>query len=421
MLKPDERIILLNNKLSTRNKVLLNISLFYAMFLFGINFAMVGPILIEVSKHIDTRLEVMGYYFSFVSTGFIIGSFVSSFFVRLKKRKIIFIIFYLLLPASILLLAYAKNFPILLVSAFFIGISNGLLETNVTVLLAELYRGRESLILNTSQAFIGFGSFVSPILITFLLSNGSNMKTAFLIIVVFSLVNFVLLMFTKIPDTHLNIPAADCTPSGREAKGGKRFSGIKPVFKINFLLLAAVFAAMFFYVCMESGINSWMPTFLRLNKNFTPVFAGNALAFFWLTVAVGRLALGWLSTKVKISYLLLAVSILIAITFKLSTVFNNHTLIIILFIMTGLLLSGIWPMIVAQSVNFYPEKSKLIVPLIIMTGGIGAIFSPWVVGIVYDNYNLASGVGTLFIFAVVMAVFVAGSVCLELISKRHKS
>ena len=351
--------------------------------------------------------------------GFIIGSFISSFFVRLKKRKIIFIIFYLLLPASILLLAYAKNFPILLISAFFIGISNGLLETNVTVLLAELYKGRESLILNTSQAFIGFGSFVSPMLITFLLSNGSNIKTAFLIIVGFSLVNFVLLMFTKIPETHLNIPMADCTPSGGEAKG-KRFSGIKPVFKINFLLLAAVFAAMFFYVCLESGINSWMPTFLRLNKNFTPVFAGNALGFFWLTVAAGRLALGWLSTKVKISYLLLAVSMLIAITFKLSTVFNNHTLIIILFILTGFMLSGIWPMIVAQSVNFYPEKSKLILPLIIMTGGIGAIFSPWVVGMVYGTYNLAAGVGVLFIFAVIMAVFVAGTVFLEIISRRHK-
>jgi len=411
----------LNDKFSTRNKVLLNISLFYAMFLFGINFAMVGPILIEVSKHIDTRLEVMGYYFSFVSTGFIIGSFISSFFVRLKKRKIIFIIFYLLLPASILLLAYAKNFPILLVSAFFIGISNGLLETNVTVLLAELYRGRESLILNTSQALIGFGSFVSPMLITYLLSNGSNIKTAFLIIVGFSLLNFVLLIFTKIPETHLNISVVDYATSEGETKGRKRFSGIKQVFKINFLLLAAVFAAMFFYVCMESGINSWMPTFLRLNKNFTSVFAGNALAFFWLTVAAGRLALGWLSTKVKISYLLLAVSILTAITFKLSTVFNNHTLIIILFILTGFTLSGIWPMIVAQSVNIYPAKNKLVLPLIIMTGGIGAIFSPWVVGMIYDNLNLASGVGVIFIFAVIMAVFVAGTVFLEIISKRHKS
>lgn len=391
------------------------------MFLFGINFAMVGPILIEVSKHINTRLEVMGYYFSFVSTGFIIGSFISSFFVRLKKRKIIFIIFYLLLPASILLLAYAKNFPILLISAFFIGISNGLIETNITVLLAELYRGRESLILNISQAFISFGSFVSPIFITYLLSKGSNIKTAFLIIVGFSLINFVLLMFTRIPEPHLNISVADYAVSDGETKGKKRFSGLKSIFKIKFLLLAAVFAAIFFYVCLESGINSWMPTFLRLNKNFTPVFAGNALAFFWLTVVAGRLILGWLSTKVRISYLLMALSILITITFKLSTVFKNHTLILTFFILTGFMLSGIWPMIVAQSVNFYPAKSKLVLPLIIMTGGSGAIFSPWIVGMVYDNYNLASGVGVLFIFAVVMTVFVAGTVFLEILSRRHKS
>jgi len=394
------------------------------MFLFGINFAMVGPILIEVSKNIDTRLEVMGYYFSFVSTGFIIGSFISSFFVRLKKRKIIFIVFYLLLPASILLLAYAKNFPVLLLSAFFIGISNGLIETNVTVLLAELYKGRESFIINTSQAFIGFGSFISPILITYILGSGSNIKTAFLIIVGFSLINFILLLFAKIPETQLNIinmPVAGNPSSGDETKNKKRFSGINTVFKINSLLLAAVFAAMFFYVCLESGINSWMPTFLRLNKNFTPVFAGNAIAFFWLTVAAGRLILGWLSTKVKISYLLLAISILIAITFKLSTIFDNHTIVMILFILTGMMLSGIWPMIVAQSVHFYPAKSKLIVPLIIMTGGVGAIFSPWVVGLIYDNYSLASGVEVLFIFAVIMAVFVASFSIPEFFANRHKS
>ncbi len=49
------------------------------------------------------------------------------------------------------------------------------------------------------------------------------------------------------------------------------------------------------------------------------------------------------------------------------------------------------------------------------------IFSPWVVGLIYDNYNLASGVEVLFIFAIIMAVFVAGFSIPEFFANRHKS
>ena len=76
-----------------------------------------------------------------------------------------------------------KTFQSCLYLHFLLGISNGLIETNVTVLLAELYKGRESLIINISQAFISFGSFVSPIFITYLLNKGSDIKIAFIIIV----------------------------------------------------------------------------------------------------------------------------------------------------------------------------------------------------------------------------------------------
>ncbi len=102
-----------------------------------------------------------------VSAGFITGSFSTGLLGRFNIRNKILLASNLLLSSSILLLALSKNFPTLLISAFFIGLSGGLIESNITVTLAEIYKDRESQYINISQAFFSFGAFIGPFLITY--------------------------------------------------------------------------------------------------------------------------------------------------------------------------------------------------------------------------------------------------------------
>ena len=48
-----------------------------------------------------------------------------------------------------------------------------------------------------------------------------------------------------------------------------------------------------------------------------------------------------------------------------------------------------------------------------MTGGIGGIFSPWVIGIVYDKFNIAAGINIAFVFSIIVVVLVIGTIIVE--------
>ena len=86
------------------------------------------------------------------------------------------------------------------------------------------------------------------------------------------------------------------------------------------------------------------------------------------------------------------------IIFKLSTMTTGSYTIIVLFILMGLLFAGIWPLITSMDVYFFPKYSSMLVSLIIMTGGIGAIFSHWITDMVYDKYSLAAAINLVFVF-----------------------
>ena len=96
------------NKLA-KNKILLNISLFYALFLVGANYSIIGPILIELSQKVGVKIESMGYFFSMVSAGFITGSFSTSILGRFNIRNKTLLASNLLLPLSILFLALDRK------------------------------------------------------------------------------------------------------------------------------------------------------------------------------------------------------------------------------------------------------------------------------------------------------------------------
>ena len=84
----------------SKNRLLLDISLFYAFFLIGANYAMAGPVLIELSVRAGVSAGLMGYFFSSIAVGSIAGAFVTTFIGKLNIRNRLFPVIYLLMPAG---------------------------------------------------------------------------------------------------------------------------------------------------------------------------------------------------------------------------------------------------------------------------------------------------------------------------------
>jgi len=389
-----------------RNKVLLNLSFFYAMFLFGINYGMVSPILIELSEKIGSPIAVMGNFFSMTAAGFITGSILSSILSRFNIRKIVFLSFYILLPVSIIAIAFSYNYFFLLLSGFFMGITNGLLESNITVVLAETNKGREAQYINNSQALFGFGAFAGPMISTILVKSGISIRNAFIFIAVLCFLNLIFFLFLKIPSGFEHIKEGAST----DKKSLKKDLLLKHktnsnIFFRNMIIVAALFLAMFAYGCSEGVINSWLPTYLRLEKNFSALLSGNTISFFWLSVTIGRIVIGFFSRKIRSTYILFAITIMTIAAFKLGTYFSAPAAASAMILITGFFLAGIWPLIVSLGVEFFPRQSSTFLPIVIMAGGAGTIFSPWLAGVIYANSNLSRAIDLIFLFIIILIAF----------------
>ena len=386
-----------------KNRIFLNLSFFYAMFLFGINFGMVSPILMELSEKIGSPVSVMGNFFSLVAAGFISGALASSILARFNIRKIVFLSFYFLLPASIFSIAFSSNYNFLLTGGFFMGLANGFLESNITVVLAEINKGKEAQYINNSQAIISFGAFIGPLISTFLVKSGISIKAAFILIAILCFINFIFILPLDIPPGYFNKKESLKTDNMsfiNKIKDSYKNKG--SIFIRNIFIMIALFAAMFLYVSAESGINSWIPTYLRIEKNFSAVFAGNTISFFWLAVTLGRLATGYFSRKTRSTYILFAIAFMAAVMFKIGTLPVSPFATAFVFIITGFFVSGLWPMIASLGVEFFPVQGSAFLPIVIMCGGAGSIFSPWFIGAIYSGSNLRVAVGAVFIFLILL-------------------
>lgn len=392
----------MNKNRASLNILLLNISLFYAFFLIGANYVIAGPVLIELSARAGVATGLMGYFFSSISIGAISGAFITTFLGRFNIRNKLFPLIYLLMPASNLLMAYSKNFISLLISAILTGLSIGLIEANGTVLVAESGRAMKSRLILILQAFFSFGAFAGPMLISLFTKYGIALSMSFTVMAILGFINFILLMFIKIPH---NMPKTDSDTGSKQKAGWKNKKAV--------ILIAAIFSALFFYVAFESGINSWIPTFLRLDRNFSVFIAGNAIAFFWLTMAAGRLLVGLISIKIKVTYLLLLLSTLAVISFKLAASFSSNIAIILFLALTGIIIGGIWPLLLSATIYFFPGSSKTILPLLITSGNIGGVISPWLIGLVFNKFSLNKGMELVFIFSIITVIMIILMIFME--------
>ena len=399
------------------NKILVNISLFFTMTTFAIAYTVASPMLIEISQRLGIGVGEMSYSFSSYFVGFIAGSLISSFFTRKSNRRFLMIFFNFLILASIFSLTFMFNFYLVLISFLFIGISGGFIESQVSFLMIELNRKSEGLFMNLSQVFFGVGAFAGPFLFIITIKTGIDWKYAFVISAGISLINFVYLLFIDISAIERgadNKSQAEIKKTAGKVniklipETGEPISG-KVIFLLSMLII-------FFYVSTESGISIWTPTFLRINKSFSEILSGEILSFFWLSTVAGRVLIGFLSKKIRILNILIF-EVLASILFVILGIYlKNNGLVIMSFILSGLFLSGIWPLIVTYSGLKHPRSENFTVSFIVLAGGVGGLASPFLLGRIISRVNIFVAMNFVYIFLFFVFIFIT---VMFLIEKRN--
>lgn len=378
---------------------LLNYSLYYALAVFAATFTIASPIMIEISNDISVNVSNMGLLLTLFSTGFVAGSLLTGFFTRFIRKISLINLTIIIQAFFIAAFGFSKFFILMLFLYFFIGLTGGLIETTISLALPEINKARAGYYMNISQVFFGLGAFTGPYISSFSVKAGMSWRFSYFFLAVLSLISFILLMSARM--RHSTKTALLHENTSLFNKTEEKNNPLKKALAIKLFILFSFI--MFLYVAAEDGLNAWIPTFFRLEREFSAHYASQILSFYWLAIAAGRLIISLLVKKINLFKLTIIISTAGFATMLSGLLIEQKYLNLILFMLTGLFFSGIWPNVIALSINYFSndKRKDTLVSLIVSIGGIGALIAPWMVGSIFEKSSLFFGLLVCVIFMLI--------------------
>jgi len=334
------------------------------LFVFAVYLGAIGIILPVLGRTFELGPAVEGRIFPANFGGFIVGVLVcGSLSDRIgRKRVLLGAIFVFALALA--LAGFAHSFGVVLVAFALIGASGGAMETVASALAVDLFPQRRAAILNALQVAFGAGAALSPLLAHRLLAAGTDWHRLFLVV---ALANIVLL-------AALALQTVPATPHQAESMDG---AALRAVLRQPTFLLLCLCQAL--YVGAETGFSSWMPSYFdRLPGG--AAWAGLVVSAFWVTMTLGRAAIGVGLAGLPLTRLAGGLAVLGAAGAGLTLLPNAAGVALVGVLATGLFFSGIFGLVLAESGERYPQSAGTVFGGVVAAGGVGGAVVPWAVG-----------------------------------------
>ncbi len=312
-----------------------------------------------------------------------------------------------------------ESFGVYVLGAFIAGFSMCMLNIVTNPMLNTLGGGgkRGNQLNMFGGTLNSLGGTIAPVLLGYLIGGEAakaqvaDAAPAMIIAMAIFAVAFVVIIFTKIPEPHME--SAEEKAARLSGKVAKDPHG--PMSFRHFVLGAI---AIFFYVGVENGIPNTANLFL--SKEVGPDIAGTVISVYWFLMLVGRLLGGIIAGKVS-SKAMLSVAGTIAMAFVLCIILLPGTMVNMpivdvaiplnfLFVpLCGLCTSVMWGSIFNLAVEGIGKYTPL-ASGIFMTCVCGGGILPFVQNLVGDMTSITSSYWVVFIgFAYIFFYALVGS------------
>ncbi len=309
-------------------------------------------------------------------------------------RKSTVIVSLILTILSLLLPIFGEGYILMLVSFSLLGIGNTLMQTSLNPLLSTLITGDKlSSSLTLGQFVKAIASFLAPYI---------AMWGATQCVPTFGLgwkILFPIYMFIGV----LAVLILGVTPIEEEKQEGKpsTYGQIFSLLGNPFILLC--FLGIMCHVGIDVGTNTTAPKILieRLNMNLNDAAFATSLYFIFRTA--GCLTGASLLSKIKNKYFFGVSVCLILVAMVILLFSSDKTLIYIAIALIGFGNSNIFPIILANALQFMPEKKNEVSGLMIM-GLFGGTIFPLAMGLSSDIVGQIGAI-TIMLFGVLYLSF----------------
>ncbi|MCC7264355.1 MAG: MFS transporter [Candidatus Latescibacteria bacterium] len=255
-----------------------------------------------------------------------------------------------------------------------VGLGQGWIEVATNYCLVRLEKPGESRLMNLIHAGFTAGACLGPAAVGALLAGGAAWRLAYGGVAL-------LLLGVGVVALRLPFPAAADEPaeSSRAALGRLARDPV-------LLLLGAV---IFLYVGAEHGLSSWIAEYYVETFALPTAAGAYMVSVLWLGLLVGRLALSAGYRGRRQALLLVGLCALAALPLPLALLSPSPWLAGALFLLCGLGLSAVYPVVMALVGECYAGEQSLALGLVSGAGGVGALSFPFAMAAIAGRYGIA--------------------------------
>lgn len=250
--------------------------IFLNMMIIGFTESMRGIFVPQFKQTFNITDSNIGIMFSIALLGYIISTYLGGILCSKFGQKKVFILSTVLIVISYFFTAFSPNFIFLLLSIFLTNIGSGLQNISVNSVSPILFITYQTLLINLTHFFYGFGVTISQRFSGLMISKGFTFKDLYIlngIILALSLVWMFWIKFPQVKTEKLNLSIFDAL---------KNKTAILIIF------------AQGFYVFSEIGFLNWFVNFAQSSYNFTTYEASFYSALFFFIFTLGRLSGGFI-------------------------------------------------------------------------------------------------------------------------------
>lgn len=272
---------------------------------------------------------------------------------------------------SLVMLASATTYAMLLAACGVMGLATGVLDMVLSPIVCTLRPHNRARALNWLHAFYCIGALATVLAGAAALRFGLSWRIFVLVLTAVPLATFgSFLTFRVPPFLHDTV---ERTP-------------MRTLFAQPFFI--AALAAIALCGATEQGMAQWLPAYAERSLGFSKAVGGVALALFSVGMVFGRLGAGSLARMLSPRRMLLLACAGCIVAYLLGACAPQAGLALAACVAVGVTVSCLWPTTLALTADRFPHGGASLFGVLAAAGNFGCIVTPWVIGMLSQAASL---------------------------------
>jgi fucose permease len=365
---------------------------FICMTVFGMYENMTGPAMPSIVSQFDTTYTAIGTLLVLSTLGYLIGTITGGFATDKFGFKPVFVVSFLLVIISAVLLRYAQSFFALVALFVLMRIGFGGFETGCNSLGAKIFIRSSAVMMNIMHLFFGLGSITGSQLIVRILSSGRQWYSAYLSGTLVAIAGLAMGLFIVFPSSE----------DGDEHADFKSLKNLPIILKDKILWI--IMLALGFAELMELGTVVWLVNFLETAKGVSPIDAGFYLTAFFVFFSVARMLGGWIAEKIGYLKFVIICGFASSLLFFVAYIFGGE--LTIFYSIAGAPIAMMFPMVMAVIMKHYKKNIGTIMGIIIALAGLMYMGLSQIIGFVADKFSVQASFALVGVAGFIACIFV---------------